>query len=174
MWTRRRMETRRRFETWLSVSQDVEDLYGDEEVVDDYVDTTDSPEEFWETEGGGNLNEAPGLGIHLKDMKRRSVQLRSVPWRFGTFHDSTEEGRDEEAGSKVSSKVLAMILYRRPLYWTWIRLEWGTPRRWRLLITRAASKTSTRTRESCWRQRRSLIQSQKWSSPPKFSRHYVD
>lgn len=39
------METRRRFETWLSVSQDVEDLYGDEEVVDDYVDTTDSPEE---------------------------------------------------------------------------------------------------------------------------------
>lgn len=39
------METRRRYETRLSESQDVEDLYGDEEVVDDYIGTTDSPEE---------------------------------------------------------------------------------------------------------------------------------
>ena len=39
------METRRTFETRLSESQDVEDFYGDEELVDGYVGTIDSPEE---------------------------------------------------------------------------------------------------------------------------------
>ncbi|XP_053998968.1 uncharacterized protein LOC128887277 [Hylaeus anthracinus] len=109
-------------------SQETESFYDDDEAIEDYIDSTDSPDEdSAEAEGGEILKHGEaGMAINVKDIKRLHMdKQRQQTERLNTskknetsrfdlfddvairFNDTTpadKEGNDE-AGSNVSSEV---------------------------------------------------------------------